>query len=337
MTTPQTPQLQPVHPPTRILEIKEFIEIIPKFDGKINNLSSFILESEKIINQFYNTLQHTPDNEYIMGRIKSKIVGEAAIYLNSQCIRNWEELKFFLITSYGDKRDDFTLTFELMHITQNREDALSFYKKIQEHLSLLNNYITLHKNNSLILQNFVRGLALKTFLFGLKDPLGQLLRTKDPQTLEEALCLLNNTFNKEVSKQNFLPFQTQQNSKPNYNFSSNQNFNNRKNPFNPKFHTNYNTPTNNVPDTPRPDSHTRQPIIKTPFRSHIRPQARNFLQKTFESAPSRTQHSPTQKQNFNNQEINDIDHYSDDNEPDYVDIEDDSNFLEKTDVEQENT
>lgn len=136
MTSPNiTPLLQQIQPPTRILEIKEFIEIIPKFDGKSNNLSSFILESEKIINQFYNIAQHTPDNDYIMGRIKSKIIGEAAVYLNSQCIRNWEELKVFLITSYGDKRDDYTLTFELMHITQNREDALNFYKKIQEHLS----------------------------------------------------------------------------------------------------------------------------------------------------------------------------------------------------------
>lgn len=264
---------------SKILEIKEFSEVIPIFDGKNENLTNFLHESEKLITLFHIETVSNTDKIYLMSKIKSKIQGEAAIYLSTQNITIWDELKNFLLAAYGDKRDDSTLVYQITHLKQFSETPLDFYKKIQQHLNLLTNYILIHKQNNLQLQNFAKEIALKSFLFGLKDEIGKMIRTKDPKTLEEALSLLNNTFAVENRNTNYISF-TPRNSTPQHN----QSFTPRN--FTPQNFTPRNfTPQNNQNFTPRPNQNSSP----RPFqhRNRTPPQQRNHLQNVINSTPTR--------------------------------------------------
>ena len=154
------------------------------------------------------------------------------------------------INSYADKRDDTTLIIELTHCRQTGDDPLEFIKFIQTKLNILYNFLTLNYDSEQELINLAQRLALKTFLVGLKDPLGSLIRTKDPKSLEEALSVMKNSYSKEI-KTNYqnsksphvLNFNTNRNFTQKSNFTARQNFTPHPN-FTPR--QNY-KPQNNSP------------------------------------------------------------------------------------------
>ena len=202
-----------------ISDIKEYLEIIPIFKGEKELLALFIKESEKIITYFYDaSAPNNPRNDFITSRIRSKIQGEAALFLANKTINNWDDLRASLICAYSDKRDDATLAVEIVKLDQGNDSAFEFYKKIQKLLNAQITYANLNYGVNNGLNSHFERVALKTLLNGLKDPLGALMRTKDPQNLDVALNLLTNTYQKETNSQktakpqfskpinNFMPF-----------------------------------------------------------------------------------------------------------------------------------
>jgi hypothetical protein len=82
---------------------------------------------------------------------------------------------------------------------QENESPFEFYTRIQQLLNLQTSYIATHSQGaeSVILVNYHRNLALRVLLRGLKDPLGSLMRTKNPADLNSALNMLTNDFQLE--------------------------------------------------------------------------------------------------------------------------------------------
>lgn len=176
---------------------KEYLDMIPEFNGEPTMLNRFITICDKIVNKFFVT-SNVEDfqNEYLFSSILAKLKGQALdIVVNSNTYA-WNDVKQILIASYLDKRDCFTLNLEMAELKQeNGESPFKFYEKVQK---LLNLQIAFFVNKEPaakdVLCTYARQLALRVMLRGLQEPLGSLMRTKNPKTLEEALNMLTNDF-----------------------------------------------------------------------------------------------------------------------------------------------
>lgn len=297
---------------------KEYLDMIPEFNGEKELLPRFIEVCGKLVSKFYNTTDITDfQNEYLMSSILAKIKGKAALNISSCEIKNFAQLKTALLNAYGDKRDCFSLTIEITELKQNiNESPFEFYNKIQTILNLQISYIKTHISveEVPILTGFFKTYALKILLRGLREPLGSLMRTKDPADLNDALGMLTNDFQVDITmpkpkfnnynniqnknRNNFRPITFPQNStsnfKPNVNSfyprynlrqpydqyfnngpsTSQQNFSYSRFP-NPKF---YNQPSTSQQYTPTPMSigSSRLPYPSTVNRG-------NFNNKNFKT------------------------------------------------------
>lgn len=239
----------------------EHLRVVPDFRGEAELLPEFLSIAEKLVNYFYNPNDvGCFQNVWLMSSLKSKIIGDAKINITSFNITTWQDLKTALLTTYSDKRDayTYTLTIEMCNLTQGSDSPFEFLNKIQQLVNLHNSYLETHNLDQANLRQYINKLALRTLLKGLKDPLGSLMRTKDPQNLGEALNMLTNDFQIDVNKKTpnndnhiahkpkftspthrpFAPFRPNpQPFRPNY-FNPNRSFNStpnrfpQRNPFN---------------------------------------------------------------------------------------------------------
>lgn len=243
--------MAPTAPTTPTLR-REYLDMIPEFSGNSKELSRFIDIAEKLINKFY--IRDNPQdfqNDYLIGTIRSKIIGEASDILDNATYVTWDDIKRILKDTYKDKRDMYTLNIEMTNLRQGNETPFDFYHRLQELLNLQIAQIKLEAFNQievLSLQKYVSKLALRVLLRGLKDPVGSLMRTKNPDSLQAALNMLTNDFNIETQHNNYTQQRTQKNKFPpkpiqkfNETFKPPQtyfrpNFNSYQKPYNPQFH-----------------------------------------------------------------------------------------------------
>ena len=145
-----------------------------------------------------------------MQAIRGKIIDDAdrTLELYGASIFDWNEIKSTLITHFGDKRDESSLTRDLFKLTQEGS-VIDFYKQISHNVALIVNIINLNQDNPIArtaLIEKVREHALRAFIAGLKDPLGPIIRAQRPSDLKEALrfCLEETNMNyvKNASKMN---------------------------------------------------------------------------------------------------------------------------------------
>lgn len=185
----------------------EYLKMIPEFSGESELLPRFIEICEKIVTKFYNAQDPTDfQNEYLMSSILAKVTGDAAIKISSCLITNWAELKTALHNTYSDKRDVFSLGIEMTELKQGfRESVFDFYNNILTLLNLQIAYLTIHlenANETAVLTAYLRKYALRVLLRGLREPIGSLMRTKNPADLNTALNMLTNDFQLEINNQN---------------------------------------------------------------------------------------------------------------------------------------
>lgn len=201
----------------------EYLGMIPEFQGETELLPRFLSICEKLVTKFYNTADPTDfQNEYLMSSILSKIKGEAAINIASSTISTFNDLRTALLAAYADKRDIYTLNIEMTEMKQDNETAFDFYNRIQQILNLQISYITTHcadpERNTLA--QYCRFLALRVLLRGLKEPIGSLMRTKNPADLNSALNMLTNDFQIETALQKSHKLQYLQNKNSKFNLPS---------------------------------------------------------------------------------------------------------------------
>ncbi|KAI5725180.1 hypothetical protein M8J77_012155 [Diaphorina citri] len=172
------------------------LAMIPEFSGEVELLPRFISICEDMVREFYDPQNPGKfQNKFLMSSILSKIKGEAQMNISSLVISRWEDLNKALIATYADKRDIYTLTIEMSSLRQNDLTPFEFHQKIQNFINLQVSYLATHGiANAFIIQKFLSDLGLRVLLRGLRDPIGSLLRTKNPGNLNEALNILVNDF-----------------------------------------------------------------------------------------------------------------------------------------------
>lgn len=185
----------------------EYINMVPEFHGEPELLPRFLEISEKLVNKFYNAVDLNDfQNEYLMSSLLAKIKGEAALNISSCVINTWDSLKTALLTAYSDKRDIYTLNIEMVDLKQNNQESpFDFFNKIQQKLNLQISFIASHiaANEAPIIAQYCRNLALRILLRGLREPIGSLMRTKNPADLNAALHMLTNDFQLESVVPNY--------------------------------------------------------------------------------------------------------------------------------------
>ncbi|QBP37035.1 putative gag protein [Lampyris noctiluca errantivirus 1] len=224
-------------------ELKEFhVRLIPEFNGNPKLLANFIDVCDKLINTFYDAANpQNFQNEFLILSIRNKITGHAAEQLAGIIIKTWVDVKHALINSYEDKRDDLTLLIEISSLKQGNRTYLEFYNHLSNLINLYCAYIQNHYQNPITEETLkinINRLGLRVFTLGLKDPIGPLIRSRNPDSLNSAYHLLTNEFNveynKTIPKNNFVNATKYQNFSPMHNkpFPSqpikiNQNYNNQ--------------------------------------------------------------------------------------------------------------
>lgn len=183
----------------------EHLRMIPEFSGEAALLPEFISISQQICDYFTDTVNpENFQNFYLLNTLKSKITGVAKLNISSYNINTWDDLKNALLTTYEDKRDAYTLTIELCNLRQyGNESAFDFHQRVQKHINLHTSYLNTHTEEiagATHVATYISKLALRTFLKGLKDPLGSFVKTRNPKDMNEALNLLTNDFQMDAKR-----------------------------------------------------------------------------------------------------------------------------------------
>lgn len=338
---------------------KEYLDMVPDFKGEPELLPRFIEISEKLINKFYN---HTDvndfDNEYLLSSIFSKIKGQAAINISCCTINSFEDIKNALLNAYSDKRDIYTLQIEMTEFKQGlNESPFDFYNRIQKYLNLQISYINTKFviESRHIIKEYCKNYALRVLLRGLKEPIGSLMRTKNPTDLNEALNMLTNdfqldvktktnnpnikinpkftpnTFNYTIKKPlqqqfKFQPYPSTSNANnfPNRNFSNQQ----TKNVFKPGINKNLSKPT---PMSISTRNTFQRPQPQLNQNSQNRNTSNNFIPKFTSEELFNIDEQQNLESSDNCNELNENENYFSNQEIDCTDFEnEETTFLENT-------
>lgn len=235
----------------------EYLKCVPDFDGNPNDLNRYLAVCQSIIDAFYVTNQpNNFQNVYLLNCIIGKLTGNAKLILGTQNVQTWEELKIILSRHFADQRDEACLNRDLVMLRQqNSEKPYQFYERILHILNLLCSFVNIHEaddNAKNLKRNLYNNLALKTFLSGLKEPLGTTVRCMRPKDLPEALQFVTAEYNTQY-------------------FQNLSKIPNQRQP------TQYFMPTNNQNFT-----HTRPTL---PFNTYTPQRSFNNNQSTFPSQP----------------------------------------------------
>lgn len=252
---------------------KEHQSLIPTFNGNPEGLHHFLEVTQRLCTSFMSGDQADFQDFMVIEAIKAKILPPAAKFVFSSHINTYEKIKTALLNAYADKRDIFTLNIELTALKQgDNENPFKFHERILNHLTLITAYIENHEvdeADSMIAH--YQHLALRCLLLNLREPLGSILRTRQPADLNTALSWMTNDYqllcnnrykpNPQTNRQNQNHSQSSQNrSLPQNNWQGPKP--QRSNP--PTTPAKHNTPHKNLP----PKGHG-PPSQQLPFKPPI--------------------------------------------------------------------
>lgn len=264
---------------------KAAINVVPKFDGNVNHLYRFLTTCETILGRFYD--ENNPgsfDNQIVLHSIISKLEGKADEAVNINGSTTWQQIKDVLLQHFSDQRDENSLNRDLVNLKQENESPHQFYNRCLHLLNTIVNYVNLHEqlpNVRDCKRDFFTAQALKTFLAGLKEPLGSTIRAMRPDNLPIALQYIKEEENIQYIR-NKNNYWRQSDNKPigqpkpfiNSNKSFPSQMNNKSN----------NYPNNNKGFTPRPNNNNINqtlfnkpsfPFKSQPFKQQFQQQSSN--------------------------------------------------------------
>lgn len=192
-------------------------DLIPIFDGDRITLKSYINACEFLIEEYIPNFNPAIANEarmarrllmIFMGRLRAK--AREAVDAN-KTPTSWPELKNILIHSFGDKRSEDVLVYDLNSLVPKRDDnTASYANKIKSTLYTLLSKINLEEEDAAIRdlkQDQYNQIALRTYLFGLdliNPQIGMEVKLRDPDDIETAEAYALEVTNYNMQKQRFL-------------------------------------------------------------------------------------------------------------------------------------
>lgn len=177
----------------KALQTPQIIRDLPCFNGDPVKLHSFIRSIDNLI-PLIDSARGSAIHIIWIQAIRSKIIGDADNVLELYgTALDWNEIKNNLITHYSDRRDEVSLTKDLVGIKQTGTIE-EFYSKVSHIVSLLVNLLNITEENPEVKtakNQFYQQMGLKVFLAGLHHTIGPTIRAQTPKSLKDALraCL----------------------------------------------------------------------------------------------------------------------------------------------------
>lgn len=167
------------------------LKVVSEYDGNVNSLYRFINAVSSVVTQYYvendvNNFQ----NVIIINGIIGKLRGKALNLIDVNSANTWARIIAVLIENFSDQRDENSLNRDLVNLYQGNESPQQFYDRCVSLLTTVINYINIHNEDANLIsckRDFFTAQALKTFLAGLKEPLGSTIRAMRPNSLPAAL------------------------------------------------------------------------------------------------------------------------------------------------------
>lgn len=185
------------------LSMRDYCETIPHFDGDPLNISTFISSCDSFV-QILARPNDAAFNSFLFRAIISKLKGKAAQIASVRNTTSWDALRTLLVNTFSDRRNELTLISELQRLEQySNESAIDFGERCLNQLSLLTARINVTEQNAALRQNKIdlyRGLALQTFINGLREPMRIIMQCRTPANLEEALNYAQEQENLQMQK-----------------------------------------------------------------------------------------------------------------------------------------
>lgn len=176
------------------------LRLLPEFDGNPNILTRFIHLCDQLVLRHVRTGEgHELENQALLNGILNKVTGPAARLINSNGIpSDWQGIRSSLINNFADQRDETALYNDLALQTQGHSTPQEFYERCQTLFSTIMTYVNLHETVGTTIEakrQLYKKLTLKSYLRGLKDPLGSRIRCMRPVSIEQALEFVQEEIN----------------------------------------------------------------------------------------------------------------------------------------------
>lgn len=301
----------------------EYLNCVPQFDGNPNELNRYLSICDSIISEFYDAAHPNHfHNVFLLNSLIGKLTGSAKLVVNIQSVTTWAELKDTLYRNFADQRDESCLNRDLVLLKQlPNEKPQQFFDRCLQLLNLICSYVDIHEQQAaakLLKRDLYHKLTLKTFLSGLKEPLGTTIRCMRPKDMNEALQFIiqeeNTQYYQNLATKNFtqVPVQTkpmiqQQRpmnpfNRPVHNFPRNS-FNNQMSPFNYQAQNNQFRQQNSFPSQPiqiQPRMNNPQQKFFTNSQVFKQPNQNVFKPNPNRNLPNPTPMSVVTRQTSNN-------------------------------------
>lgn len=177
---------------------KEFISIIPKYEGEENLLNLFLSKCDYVLN--CSRIPGNPaQNLYLFHAISSRLSGKAATLLSDHPnINTYEGLKEILGQHFGDPRSEECIAIELESLKiKQSETYIQFCHRIQNMRSSLFAKVNRLADEGIkaAKQIVYNNTALNVFLYNLPEDMIRIVRLKGCSTLESALSIVTEEVN----------------------------------------------------------------------------------------------------------------------------------------------
>lgn len=195
--SPLRPRSVPTGTPPPILG-KEHLSLIPDFCGEPDTLPNFLDITGKLFHRFWNSTDPNDfQNVMLLAGVKAKIKPPASSTLLSTTLTSFASIKTALLDAYSDKRDIFSLNIDLTKLKQyDSESPFTYHTRVKTALDNIISYLQVNDyHHAPLLTRHYESLALRVFLLHVKDPLGSMLRTRQPLDLNSALGMMTNELN----------------------------------------------------------------------------------------------------------------------------------------------
>lgn len=254
------------------LKLPDCVKDLPAYSGNKSGLHDFITNVTEIIEQCEHILGKDKVPTTFLRAIRNKIHGEADEVLTMYGTKlNWETIKSNLINHYADKRNETSLVKDLHLIYQGSDSIEKFFSRIIEIQSALISHAKLHEQSPVVRaakEAFFTDMCLNVFLAGIREPLGSMIRARNPMDIAEA-------YNLCAKEQNmyYIKHKSQQSSNPpNYNINKRPITNLTPRYLNPQVFQ------NQFRDSPQQNRYyNHQPFRQSsvPFRNNFQPNYQN--------------------------------------------------------------
>lgn len=198
------------------LNINTLIKFIYSYDGNKDNLTAWLTSCDRAFK-----FAHNDQKTILFAFVQNKLTDKAQSTCANRIFDSWDDLKHFLKTRFGNRKHQTHLMVDLMLELQNcrqssNETVAQYVSRLKSCFKRLLSCLKQNCNDEGLLPGQIElanQLALHAFLMGINPQISQLLRSRDPQDLNDAfnIALEKETFSKLISSKSINNNQINQN------------------------------------------------------------------------------------------------------------------------------